>query len=64
MLKRNAIRHYAEAFAEDIGLYDAAEKADSPYVTVDVDMLARDLAIDLYTVATGNGSVFVFDAYG
>lgn len=57
----DSMRAYAEDYAESVGLYDAAEKADSPYITVDVDMLERDLNIDLYTVATESYTVYVFD---
>lgn len=57
----DSLRAYAENLAEDIGLYDAAEKAGSHYVTVDIDMLTRDLDIELHTVETSQGGVFVFD---
>jgi hypothetical protein len=33
----------------DIGPYHAADKAGSPYVTVDIDALERDLDIEMYT---------------
>jgi antirestriction protein len=56
----NSLRDYAEDFAESIGLYDLAEKAGSPYVTVDIDMLERDLDIEMYTVESGHG-LYVFD---
>ena len=52
---------YAEDFAESMGLYDAAEKTGSPYVTVDIDALARDLAIELETVDSDHHTVYVFD---
>jgi antirestriction protein len=57
----DSLRDYAEQFADDIGLYDAAEKASSPYVTVDIDMLERDLDIELYTVKSDHYTVYVFD---
>jgi antirestriction protein len=57
----DSLRDYAQQFAEDIGLYDMVEKAGSPYVTVDVDMLERDLGIELYTVESDHYTVYVFD---
>jgi antirestriction protein len=57
----NSLRDYAENLAEDIGLYDAAEKSGSPYVTVNIDMLERDLDIELYVVESDHHSVYVFD---
>ncbi len=59
----DSLRDYAEDFAESTGLYELAEQAGSPYITVDIDMLERDLDIEMYTVASANG-VYVFDAYG
>jgi antirestriction protein len=56
-----SLRAYAEDNADNIGLYDAAEKSGSPYVVVDIDMLMRDLDIELYTVQSGQGGVYVFD---
>ena len=56
----DSLRAYAEDFAESTGLYDIAEKAGSPYITVDVDMLERDLDIELYTSPSATG-VYVFD---
>ena len=56
----NSLRDYAEDFADSTGLYDLAEKADSPYVTVDIDLLERDLDIEMYTAASEHG-VYVFD---
>ena len=44
-----------------IGLYDAAEKSGSSYVTVDIDALERDLDIELYTVPSDHDTVYVFD---
>lgn len=53
------LREYAEEFADSLGLFEAAHKTGSPYVVVDLDMLERDLAIELYTVPSGHG-VYVF----
>lgn len=57
-----SLRAYTEAYAQSTGLYRAAEKAGSPYIRVDVDALQRDLKMDVYTVPSGHGAVFVFDA--
>jgi antirestriction protein len=57
----DSLRAYAEDYAESTGMYDAAEKLGSPYVVVDIDMLTRDLDIELYTVESGHHSVYVFD---
>ena len=57
----DSLRAYAEEYADDTGLNTAAEKAGSPYVTVDIDMLERDLDIELYTVVSEDGGVYVFD---
>lgn len=57
----DSLHDYAENYAEDTGLNDAAEKAGSPYVTVDIDALERDLDIELYTVESDHYTVFVFD---
>lgn len=57
----DSLRAYAEDYAESTGLYDVAEKSGSAYVVVDLDMLARDLDIELYSVATDHGTVYVFD---
>src|ERR1700681_1007866 len=57
----DSLRAYAEDFAESIGLYDAAEKSGSPYVTVNLDLLERDLAIELYSVKTDHYTTYVFD---
>ena len=57
----DSLRAYAENFADDIGLYDAAEKSGSSYVVVDIDMLARDLDIELYSVRSDQHTVYVFD---
>ena len=43
------------------GLYDAAEKSGSHYVVVDIDMLTRDLDIELYTAESDHHTVYVFD---
>ena len=57
----DSLRAYAEQFADDIGLYDAAEKTGSPYVAVDIDMLERDLDIEMYSVESDHYTVYVFD---
>jgi antirestriction protein len=56
-----SLRAYAEDFADDIGLYDAAEKSGSHYVTVDIDALERDLDIELYTTKSDHHTVYIFD---
>jgi len=57
----DSLHDYAEDFAESTGLYDAAEKAGSPYVTVDIDLLTRDLDIEMYTVPSDHYTIYVFD---
>jgi antirestriction protein len=57
----DSLRTYAENFADDIGLYDAAERSGSHYVTVNIDALERDLDIELYTVKSDHHTVYVFD---
>jgi antirestriction protein len=57
----DSLRAYAENFADDIGLYDAAEKSGSHYVTVDIDALERDLDIELYSTESDHHTVYVFD---
>jgi antirestriction protein len=57
----DSLRAYAEDYAESTGMYDAAEKAGSPYVTVDIDALERDLDIELYTAPSDHYTVYVFD---
>jgi hypothetical protein len=52
---------YAKDYAEQTGMYAAAEKSGSPYVVVDIDMLTRDLDIELYTVESDSHTVYVFD---
>jgi antirestriction protein len=52
---------YAEEWAEDTGLYAAAEAAGSPYVTVDIDALERDLDSEMYTAPATPFGVYVFD---
>jgi antirestriction protein len=56
-----SLRAYAEDYAESTGMYDAAEKSGSQYVVVDIDMLTRDLNIELYTVTSHSHTVYVFD---
>ena len=57
----DSLRDYAEQYADDVGLYDAAEKAGSSYVTVDIDLLERDLDIELYTAKSDHYTIYVFD---
>lgn len=57
----DSLRDYAEDYADSAGLYDAANKAGSPYITVDIDALERDLDIELYTVETDRYTVYVLD---
>jgi antirestriction protein len=56
-----SLRDYAEQFADDIGLHDAAEKAGSPYVRVDISALERDLDIELCVLPSDHHTVYVFD---
>lgn len=57
----DSLRAYAEDYAESTGMYDVAEKSGSQYVVVDIDMLTRDLDIELYTVTSHSHTVYVFD---
>jgi antirestriction protein len=57
----DSLRAYAENFADDIGLYDAADKSGSSYVVVDIAMLERDLDIELYSVHSDQNTVYIFD---
>jgi antirestriction protein len=57
----DSLRDYAENYAEEVGMYEAAEKTGFSYVTVDIDALERDLEIELYTAAAENHRVHVFD---
>ena len=57
----DSLRAYAEDYADSTGMYDAAEKSGSTYVVVDIDMLTRDLDIELYTVESDSHTVYVFD---
>jgi len=57
----DSLRAYAEDYAESTGMYDAAEKSGSPYVVVDIDMLTRDLNIELYTVESDHRTIYVLD---
>jgi antirestriction protein len=56
----DSLRAYAEDYAESTGMYDAAEKSGSQYVVVDIDMLTRDLNIELYTVESDCHTIYVF----
>lgn len=57
----DSLRAYAEDYAESTGMYDVAEKSGSTYVVVDIDMLTRDLDIELYTVESNHHTIYVFD---
>ena len=59
----DSLRAYAEDWAESTGLYDLADKAGSPYVTVDIDSLETDLGIEMYVVETDHHTVYIFDPY-
>lgn len=59
----DSLHAYAEDWADSTGLYDAAEKAGSPYVTVDIDALERDLDIEMYTAPADGYRIYVFDPY-
>lgn len=59
--EHDSLRGYVEDYAATAGLYDAAEKAGSSYVTVDIDALTRDLDIEMYTVPSDHHTVYVFD---
>jgi antirestriction protein len=58
----DSLRAYAEDYAESTGMYDTAERSGSQYVVVDIDMLTRDLDIELYTVESDRHTVYVFDS--
>jgi antirestriction protein len=57
----DSLRAYAEDYAESTGMYEAADRAGSSYVVVDLDMLERDLDIELYTAESDHHTVYVFD---
>jgi antirestriction protein len=57
----DSLRAYAENYADDVGMYDAAEKSGFSYVRVDIEMLERDLDIEMYTVKSDHYTVYVFD---
>jgi len=57
----DSLRDYAQNYAEEVGMYDAAEKTGFAHVTVDIDMLERDLDIEMYTAPAENYHVHVFD---
>jgi antirestriction protein len=54
---------YVEELLDDLGVDPAAPAPDwlRPYVSVDVDGLARDMASDLEVVEAPDGSVWLFD---
>lgn len=52
---------FAEQFAEDLGLtIDLVPEWARPYVTVDIDALARDLDIELATAPAEEGGIHVY----
>jgi hypothetical protein len=55
------MRAYAENYADDVGMYDAAETTGLAYVRVDIDALERDLDIEMYSVDSDHYTVYVFD---
>lgn len=57
----DSMRAYAENYADEMGLYDIAETSGSSYISVNIDMLTRDLDIELYTVDSDHHTVYVFD---
>lgn len=57
----DSLREYAENYAEEVGMYDAAEKTGFAHVTVDIDALERDLDIEMYTAPADGYRVHVFD---
>jgi antirestriction protein len=57
----DSLRAYAEDYAESTGMYEAAEKSGSSYVVVDIEMLERDLDIELYSVRSDQHTVYIFD---
>ena len=57
----DSLRDYSENYAEDVGMYDAAEKTGFSYISVDIDALTRDMDIELYTVDSDHYTVYVFD---
>ena len=58
-----SLRDYAEDWAESTGLDDLAEKCGSPYIHVDIDLLERDLEIEMTVVDTPDHGVWLFDPY-
>jgi antirestriction protein len=57
----DSMHAYAEEWADSTGLSAAAEIAGSPYVTVDIEALERDLDIELYSVETDHHTLYVFN---
>lgn len=57
-----SLRAYVEDYADSNGLQQAAEQTGSPYIRVDLDALERDLEIAVYTVPSGQDTVYIFDA--
>jgi antirestriction protein len=57
----DSLRDYAENYADATGMFDIAERGGSPYVVVDIDMLTRDLDIELYSVESAQRTIYVFD---
>ena len=58
----DSITDYAEQLAEDLGLTDdLVPEWARPYVRVDIDLLARDLEIELAIADSEEGGIHVFD---
>jgi antirestriction protein len=59
----DSLHDYAENYAQDLGMYDAAERTGFSRITVDLEGLTRDLDIDLQTVASDHHTVYVFEPH-
>jgi antirestriction protein len=56
-----SLRGYAENYAEETGMFDAAEQTEWAYIVVDIDAMVRDMEIELSTVESDHGTVYVFN---
>lgn len=56
-----SMKAYAEDFADQCGWNDLVDKAECPYIDINIDSLARDLDIDLYSVESSHYTIYVFD---
>lgn len=56
-----SLRAYAKDWAESTGLDALAERCGSPHIRVDIDLLERDMEIEMTVVDTPNHGVWVFD---